>query len=71
MGVVAAGREGRDGRAVLSALFGGIVAVGALMFLVGRDDHGHDLERHPLDVTGGWYTRPAPPRVMGPHRLEA
>ena len=33
MGVVRAGREGRDGRAVLSALFGGIVAVGALMFL--------------------------------------
>ena len=32
-GVVQAGREGRDGRAVLSALVGGFVAVGALMFL--------------------------------------
>ena len=32
-GVVQAGRDGRDARAVLSALAGGFVAVGALMFL--------------------------------------
>ena len=32
-GVVRAGREGRDGRAVVSALVGGLVAIGALMFL--------------------------------------
>ena len=32
-GVVQAGRAGRDARAVLSALVGGLVAVGALMFL--------------------------------------
>jgi drug/metabolite transporter (DMT)-like permease len=31
--VILAGREGRDGRAVLTALFGGLMAVGALMFL--------------------------------------
>ena len=32
-GVVRAGREGRDARAVLTAFLGGLVAVGALMFL--------------------------------------
>jgi drug/metabolite transporter (DMT)-like permease len=31
--VVRAGRDGRDGAAVLTALAGGLVAVGALMFL--------------------------------------
>ena len=32
-GVMHAGREGRDGRAVLTALVGGLVAIAALMFL--------------------------------------
>ncbi len=33
LAVVRAGREGRDGAAVLTALVGGLIAVGALMFL--------------------------------------
>jgi hypothetical protein len=33
--VVRAGREGRDGTAVLTALLGGVIAVGSLMLLAG------------------------------------
>ncbi len=33
--IVSAGREGRDGTAVMTALIGGLVAVAALMFLAG------------------------------------
>ncbi len=33
--VMRAGREGRDGAAVLTALMGGLIAAGALMFLAG------------------------------------
>jgi hypothetical protein len=31
--VISAGRDGRDGTAVMTALFGGLIAVGALMSL--------------------------------------
>ena len=33
--VIRAGREGRDGMAVVTALFGGLIAVAALLFLAG------------------------------------
>ena len=33
--IVSAGREGRDGTAVMTALVGGIIAVAAMMFLAG------------------------------------
>ena len=34
-GIVSAGRAGRDGTAVLTAIVGGIIAVGAMMLLAG------------------------------------
>ena len=65
-----AARAATAGRC-FSALFGGIVAIGALMFLSAAMIMGMIWNGDQLVVTGGWYTRPAPPRVMGPHRLEA
>jgi hypothetical protein len=35
LAVVRAGREGRDGTAVMTALFGGVIAVAALMSIAG------------------------------------
>ena len=66
--VVTAGREGRDGAAFFTALFGGFLAVALAHVPRGRRDHEHDLERDQHDLTGTLAPLLA---VPCPHRLEA
>ena len=66
--VVRAGRDGRDGMAVMTALFGGLIAVAALMSLAGGGDHEPHLERDPGSLTGTLgrpSRRVAPPSSRG------